>query len=373
MQNKLIQSDSVPGYFLCAFCKSLIIDPVTCSECLTANFCSKCAKTEISKQGKCPSCRSPLKNDNVAPYNFFLKRYNSEEIKCRNLGCGWHGKIVDFVNHQNNCFDNCPLKDFGCKWRGATADLSAKHSKECQFLTKTNEEIFMHTRLISWPCLLIFALCFFISWWQYYLWGGQIPGMDGNTLNSKEIKEMQLLKEEVSSMAALFDDLRLQYLTKSKNAIGAFRNSFYTNFRYSGFKDGVNITMSRAIDSSVLYNYKYMEYVLVGIRKTNSSTLILAGVGKGSIIFAESLYYLNKENNLFWYFDSRKSFGFSYGSNVTLNDIDVGTDKLDYDEYKLSVSLNGKAGGRVGNQYISKSNNNLGDYELVIMYLDNTY
>ena len=131
--------------------------------------------------------------------------------------------------------------------------------------------------------------------------------------------------------------------------------------------------MSRAIDSSVLYNYKYMEYVLVGIRKTNSSTLILAGVGKGSIIFAESLYYLNKENNLFWYFDSRKSFGFSYGSNVTLNDIDVGTDKLDYDEFKLSVSLNGKAGGRVGNQYISKSNNNLGDYELVIMYLDNTY
>lgn len=82
MSKKLIQIDSLPDYFLCAFCKKLIIDPVTCSECLTGNFCSECAKTEISRHSKCPSCRSYLTKDNVAPYNFFLKRYNSEEINC---------------------------------------------------------------------------------------------------------------------------------------------------------------------------------------------------------------------------------------------------------------------------------------------------
>lgn len=118
MYQSLPQFEDMPIYFLCWFCSNLIIDPVTCSACLTGNFCSKCAQTEISKNGKCPSCRSPLTRENVAPYDFFLRRFNSEKIECQNSGCKWQGKVAELLTHLKTCLVHCPLKDFGCKWNG---------------------------------------------------------------------------------------------------------------------------------------------------------------------------------------------------------------------------------------------------------------
>jgi len=331
MQHKLIEVDPIPNDLLCSICRDLIMDPVTCVECVAANFCSKCAKSQISKHGRCPCCQTVMTPDKVQTSLSFLKSYDAYEMKCTNNGCVWKGIMKEYLKHREICSVECPLKNFGCKWIGDIDRLQKVHSKECFYLN-SKQEIYPKTRFFSPQCMLISIIClaifFLVTWWQSYMWNGQrFP----NYLNDREKRDFQ---EQISVLATRTDILKIIVLTKltSTAFVGIFQDIPYSYFLYSGFKLGLNTTFSSVTSYyDITQNfYQRSAYVLIGARKTGDTTLILAALGKGMNAFSSTygLYTCNPNNGVYWYLNSGKSFGFSLSPDVYLNDIDVRNDEL---------------------------------------------
>ena len=111
----------------------------------------------------------------------------------------------------------------------------------------------------------------------------------------------------------------------------------------------------------------------MGVKKKGQSELILGALGDGDKVFSETFNResCNFNNQVCWYFNTLRSFGFSYYRNIYLDDIDTSPLIRKFNDYKLSISLNGTKVGRIGDIIVSKQNNNLQDYELINLYKKN--
>ena len=72
---------------VCQLCFDILREPKTCSECLEANFCSKCAEEALIKNPECPNSHSKWSNKSVKINPLLLKFYRSTSIKCQKKEC----------------------------------------------------------------------------------------------------------------------------------------------------------------------------------------------------------------------------------------------------------------------------------------------
>jgi hypothetical protein len=120
---------------ICQICNSFMKDPKCCSECLEANFCSRCAEESFKKIPKCPRCNSKWSDTSFKTNPSVIKIYNTAEINCQKEGCDWRGKITDYFKHKEMCGQNvvkCSQASYGCKWSGSQYDED-EHRKKCLF------------------------------------------------------------------------------------------------------------------------------------------------------------------------------------------------------------------------------------------------
>ena len=87
---------------ICQLCFDILREPKTCSECLEANFCSKCAEEALIKNPECPNCHSKWSDKSVKINPLLLKFYQSTPIKCQKKECKCKSKFeIDEVSLLN--------------------------------------------------------------------------------------------------------------------------------------------------------------------------------------------------------------------------------------------------------------------------------
>ena len=184
------EKDILPlDYFICPFCHNIIVDPVTCSECLTGNFCSKCAMNQVAINGKCSACPIIISPQKLITYAYFLKRYQDEKIKCPRNSCNWSGNIPDFLKHREECKQNFN---------------EVKTPKEPK-KDDINDLNLAETRLFSAKCIILCVvglfICFFLTWIQSLLWGGEkYPNHEYSTPKRKIIEEIDNIDTEIKKL-----------------------------------------------------------------------------------------------------------------------------------------------------------------------------
>ena len=120
---------------VCLLCIDILRDPKTCSECLEANFCSKCAEEALIKNPECPNYHSKWSDKSVKINPSFLRIYQNTVTKCQNKECCWEGLVTKFFEHREVCEKKplfCNMAKYGCEWSGLQGD-EKKHSEICIF------------------------------------------------------------------------------------------------------------------------------------------------------------------------------------------------------------------------------------------------
>lgn len=274
----------------------------------------------------------------------------------------------------DNIIKECPLKGFGCKWQGSAEVLKNEHWKTCVFLGRKHNFCSLKLFSVAFICLVLYFLVFW----------AQIRAFEeyNRSISSKEelIHTMAAIKEEIFNRILSFNywGIKLEFATNSQARPfnGIFVNISTAYLIRNGFIVGFNISFDNFSPekmNQIYFKYKYNEYVMIGVKKKGSSDLILAALGKGSAIFAETSYTgsCTRNNHVCWYYNSGRSFGFSYYKNIFLDDIDIASHSQKFYDYRLSISLNGTTVCRIGDTIVSKQNNNLQDYELMILHKNN--
>lgn len=271
--------------------------------------------------------------------------------------------IDDLLKHNEEC------KHF-------LEEIPLKPEEKPQIESKKDDIIYINflncaeNRFLSPKCLILcfvgMFICFFLTWIQSLLWGGEkYPNPIYSTPKRKIIEEIDSINTEINK-------LKIMMLTNSaSNSLnGVFTDTQIDFFKNCGFKEGMKAKFSNI--TIIDYNsYQSKSYILAGIRRVNDPKFILAGIGRASQVFLSPYWNtLHLSLNLYWYFTQAYTFGFSIHSKVSLTNIDIWrSEDRELDNYKLSISQNGTAAGRVGNVFISEENGNLEDYEYVVMYL----
>ena len=272
----------------------------------------------------------------------------------------------------DNTVKECPLKGFGCKWQGSADVLKNEHWKTCAFLGRKNNVCSLKLFAVILICLFLY---FLVLWAQT-----RIFEESNISISSKDelIQSLSAIKEEIKNRDLYFNNwgIRLEIATNSQARPfdGIFVNISTSYLIRNGFILGLNISLDNFSPEKMSpISFKYKDLVMLGVKRKGSSDLILAALGKGSIIFTETNYResCTYNNHVCWYYNNGRSFGFSYYKNIYLDDIDIASHYRKYYDYRLSVSLNGTTVCRIGDIIASKQNNNLQEYELMILYKNN--
>ena len=120
---------------ICQLCKSLLKDPKSCSECMEANFCAKCAEEALIKNPECPQCHSKWSDKSIKTIPLLMRIYNQTDVKCPNKECSWEGNITLYFQHKESCEKNpvfCSFAKYGCDWSGLQGE-EKEHAENCLF------------------------------------------------------------------------------------------------------------------------------------------------------------------------------------------------------------------------------------------------
>ena len=102
-------------------------------------FCDSCTKRLAEgpmARRKCPSCRRPIESYQGLSVNIALtSMLSSLEVKCKNQGCEWNGRLSDSPFHEKGCMfkmTDCEFRSQGCKVNCRRKDFEG-HKNECNF------------------------------------------------------------------------------------------------------------------------------------------------------------------------------------------------------------------------------------------------
>ena len=313
--NQIYEINGLPSDFLCFFCKKLLREPLTCSECLSANFCSKCLEAAREKVTKCPQCNAVWSDGSFKANPMLKKLYEISEIKCPNKNCDWVGKFNAFFEHYDACVGkiiHCPSKNFGCLWEDDSKTLES-HKKECLFIKllpyfESMENRFM--KLVQEKNQQVDYLRLEIN---------KIDSVCG--LMSKKIEENLELKKIIETQNEQIMNLKCLHEFPFS---GILHHISFSYFLSKGFQIGLCEPYSYVNSYEEMMKYKSKKYVLLGGRKKFDDFLILAALGNGEIVFKETFHEkeTNYHNGVYWYFFKGRSMGFSQGSNVLVQNAD---------------------------------------------------
>jgi len=75
------------------------LDPMEC-KCETV-FCSKCIGTWLRNNPHCPSCREPLRQEQLKRAHRSVRAYlDALLVRCQQPGCGWTGALDARAGHE---------------------------------------------------------------------------------------------------------------------------------------------------------------------------------------------------------------------------------------------------------------------------------
>ena len=305
---KIYDINSLPSDFLCFFCHKLLQDPLTCAECLSVNFCSKCLDVSRQNLQKCPQCNAIWSDGSFKSNPMIIKIFEFSEVKCPNKECVWIGKFKNYYEHQKICFGmmiECPMKKFGCKWEDDSKKLE-EHRIECVFgklegFFENLEKKFMKMEMEK---------------------DEQIAALKMEM--NKMGKEMEIIMQKIGMTN---DDVGQKIMENKGMEInqintfplsGILHHVSFSHLLTMGFKIGLCEPYSYVNSFEEMIKFRDKKFVLVGGRRKKNDYLILAALATGQTVFKETFHEreTNYENGVYWYFFKGHSMGFSHSPNV---------------------------------------------------------
>jgi len=356
--------NSLPSEFLCSLCKKLVKEPVTCAECLAANFCLKCAEDFRQKKPNCPVCKALWCDKSLKSNPFFLKIYEISEIKCPNNDCNWEGPLKEYFNHQEECFQKtieCPNRRFGCNWEGTSNFHFEHHKNNCA-----------------------------INPFKHFFEQIEVNFKDLAEENQRNVMYIEKQNDAISSLKQIVEEQTKTISTlkliiqgnhnfspkkqqqKAPLLQGLLRNISLKSLLEKGFKLGFcEIYSYKNSLEELIEKFSNKKYVIIAGKEKNEDNLILAAMGDPKEVFKETMNEreCHYHNGVYWYCMKGKAIGFSFNPRVYLYNADwiEGEEHRDFEDERLSWHLTGNGGWRLG-KIVKLSESN--QYEKVLLYWD---
>ena len=365
--NKKFDFNSLPPEFLCCLCKKLIQEPVTCAECLDANFCLKCAEDSRQKKPLCPVCKAVWCDKSLKSNPFFIKIYDLSEIKCPNNECKWEGPLKEYFSHQEECLEKlvvCPLKMFGCAWEGNSNFYLEHHKNSCVFTPFKGYFERLECKLQELTK----------------------ENLKNNDIIEKQNENILSLKQTIEEQNKAISALKLIIQGQNMNFSprtqikqqkipflqGILRNLSVNSLLQMGFKLGFcELYSYKNSFDEFIDKYSSKKYVILGGKEKGEDRMTIAAMGEPKEIFKETMNdrECHCHNGVYWYFMKGKAIGFSFSPRIYLYNADwiEGEEHRDFEDERLSWHLTGNGGWRLG-KIVKLSESNV--YEKVLLYWD---
>eukprot|EP00929_Paragymnodinium_shiwhaense_P097847 TRINITY_DN59445_c0_g1_i1.p1 TRINITY_DN59445_c0_g1~~TRINITY_DN59445_c0_g1_i1.p1 ORF type:complete len:324 (+),score=41.61 TRINITY_DN59445_c0_g1_i1:80-1051(+) len=104
---RIVNSAAVSATLRCPICTEVFDDPVYSGghPCQHV-YCRSCIGQALQRRRQCPTCRAPLRQQNLQPHAIIRSLLDELQVRCEARQCSWTGRQDSYTAH----LQECPVK-----------------------------------------------------------------------------------------------------------------------------------------------------------------------------------------------------------------------------------------------------------------------